>query len=286
MPSEISCALAYDVGVVPYSVHRLLEWLGPLLIDAPCTDAHIDITRASASSFGPMAVTILWSTALENLRRGCKTRFSFPPSPSEISTFIQVSGLNHRIAGGPEPDQSIGEVVPLRQLHQASWNVPTPIIDLARRFVSLDSDTEDFLRICVNEVVQNVEDHACSAIGVIQSARFRDSPGGGQVVEVALVDRGIGIRASLETRYPEIQSSADAISRVLAGGVSARSRQNNMGVGVSNLHDILLQLGGELIIVSGDTVAYRAPGKALDLPLTFSFAGTGVFFTIPVKSAP
>jgi len=284
MPPEISCTLAYDVGALPYSLQRMLVWLAPLLIDGPCNDAHIDLTHASASSFGPIAVTILWSIALENSRRGCHARFSFPPSPSEISTFIEVSGLRHRILGGPEPDRSIGHVLPLCQIHEASWNVPTPIIDLVRRFVSLDSDTEDFLRICVNEVVQIVEDHARSAIGVIHSARFRDRADAGQV-EVALVDRGIGIQASLQTRYPEIESSTEAINRVLAGGVSARSRQNNMGVGVSNLHSILLQLGGELIIASGDIVAYRAPGKAFDLPLNFSFAGTGVFFTLPVKVA-
>jgi len=260
----------------------MLNALGPLLTQACCTDAHIDISRLS--NLGPIGASVLWSTFLESFRRGCQMRISFPPAPSEIATFCEASGLKYRIAGDHEPDPSIGEMVPLRQLDHASWNAPTPIIDLVRRFLPLDSDTEDFLRICVNEVIQNVEDHARSEIGVVYTARFvrwleRDQ------VEVALVDRGVGIQASLQPRYPEIQSSTAAINRILAGGVSARSRQNNMGLGVSNLHDILFQLGGELIIASGDVVAYRTPGKALDLTLKFSFAGTGVFFTLPVKPA-
>ncbi|HTW93997.1 MAG TPA: hypothetical protein VMD30_04325, partial [Tepidisphaeraceae bacterium] len=103
-------------------------------------------------------------------------------------------------------------------------------------------------------------------------------------VRVAIADRGIGIAASLRHRYPEIRTAKQALEKVIGGGVSARSRPSNMGCGISNLCNVIVNvLRGELFIISGEGMADGAPGHAIrSRDFTAGFPGTGVFFTIPV----
>lgn len=90
---------------------------------------------------------------------------------------------------------------------------------------------------------------------------------------------------TVRRRHPEFSTNREAIARVMQGGVTAKSRPNNMGVGVSNLCAIVRhQLKGRVFIVSKDTAVNHQPGRQdhwsqLDHP----FPGTAVFLNVPVE---
>jgi hypothetical protein len=172
--------------------------------------------------------------------------------------------------------------IPIRVQHKATFGDPDPIIRLITRFVPLSPELEDYLRICVNEVIQNVEDHARSSIGCATCARFMKNVG---EVRVAIVDRGRGIGTTLSNKYTDMRDAGDALRHVLQGGYSAKSRPNNMGLGISNLSNIIVQqLHGELFIVTEDAFADGKFGRqTFSKPLNMHFPGTGVFFSIPIR---
>jgi two-component sensor histidine kinase len=169
----------------------------------------------------------------------------------------------------------------MRVLKKSSFSDPDPIVELLRHHVELDPETEEFLRICINEVVQNVEDHAASPIGAVAAARYMRTS---NEIRIAIVDRGMGIETTVRGRHPEIPDTRQAIARVMQGGISAKSRPNNMGVGISNLCAIVqLQLEGRVFIMSQDTCVNRQPRRHdhwthLECP----YPGTAVFINVPV----
>jgi hypothetical protein len=94
----------------------------------------------------------------------------------------------------------------------------------------------------------------------------------------------VGIATTLKRRYRDLPDAKTALQYVVRGEYSAKSRPNNMGLGISNLCDIVVKnFRGELFIMSEDGIA---DGKADSMPVARSlnsrFPGTGVFFTIPV----
>jgi two-component sensor histidine kinase len=145
-----------------------------------------------------------------------------------------------------------------------------------RRHARISDDVAQYLHICINEAIHNVEDHAASPVGAVMGARFFTRS---QEVRIAIVDGGVGIATSLRTRYATFTTAKTCLQKVIEGGYSALSRRNNMGVGISNLCNIVVQqLGGAIIIVSEDGYA---KGQAGHMPLAHSlvnrYPGTGVF---------
>lgn len=119
---------------------------------------------------------------------------------------------------------------------------------------------------------------------IVQKATWNAADPVIELVRVAIVDRGLGIGTTLAARHPQIQNAEAAITKVVKGGISAQSRPNNMGVGISNLWGhITNPLGGEIFIITEDVMGFSdREGRLRTMPLGVRFAGTGVFFTVPV----
>jgi hypothetical protein len=248
----------------------------------PATAAwHLDLSKCRY--LGPDAVAIIAASVLEARRAKVIHEVVLPKGVPSLEAFCEFSGLNHMLFATPVPESGHPDCVtiPIRNQHVASFKDADPIISLIRRFVPLSADSEDYLRICINEVIQNVQDHARSDIGCVTCARFLKNIG---EVRVAIVDRGRGIGSTLRARYPDVQTATEALKRVLKGGYSARSRPNNMGVGISNLGNIIVhQLRGELFMVTEDAFADGKFGRqTFARALETYFPGTGVFFSVPV----
>jgi anti-sigma regulatory factor (Ser/Thr protein kinase) len=123
----------------------------------------------------------------------------------------------------------------------------------------------------VNEVTDNVELHASAATPGIFCARLDPGP---NRLEVAVVDQGIGIRASLGSAIPA-GSDGEAIAKALQRGVT-RDPSVGQGNGLAGTKEIILQNGGDLMLWSG--VAMFRIGDGQDkgyIPVSGS-AGTGV----------
>lgn len=123
----------------------------------------------------------------------------------------------------------------------------------------------------VNEVTDNVELHASAATPGIFCARLY--PGSNRL-EVAVVDQGIGIRASLGSAIPA-GSDGEAIAQALQRGVT-RDPSVGQGNGLAGTKEIILQNGGDLALWSGVAMFRISDGQDRGYVPVSGSAGTGV----------
>lgn len=274
----VHCIVEGMLNDSPHSIKSLLRRLAPIYAQ-DVTAWRVDLSQCT--HIGASAAATVTAVYLNATQRGVDATVVPPLTSSVLDPFVTFPAVAQHLAGKPLPTSDPGFAVPVRVQTTANFNDPDPIVALISRHRPLNVDAEEYLRICINEVIQNVEDHARSPVGCVTCARFSNDVG---EVRVAIVDSGIGIGTTLRSRYPGITSAADALARVLEGGYSAKSRPNNMGVGISNLANIVIrQLNGELLIASEDAVAEGTAGKFPGADsLGVRFPGTAVFFSVPI----
>lgn len=232
---------------------------------------------------GPWAASVLFATVLRGRQLGQDPKVELPTAPVELRAYCAFSGMSMHFAGGPapEPDHRDCETIPLMQFREARGDLANGLLKLVRRHRAIDLDTEDNLRTCVQEVTQNVIDHSDSPIGGVMSARYFSAS---QEVRVGIVDRGMGVLASLRRARPAVKDAETALRLISRGGVSSKSRPNNMGLGVSNLFCLMDIVQGRIAVFSSDAVA-RSVGSSVEIERTRTvFPGTAVFFTLPLTA--
>jgi hypothetical protein len=276
-----SIAIDFNVSDRVRSIKRLVQLLTQVEEVSPGTSLEIDLRKCQY--LGPDAAAILTAVVRDAQSNGILTRILSPLGPPELCAFFRVSGLaNLAVVSesvSAEPDDVIRPVLAVTQIRRASFNDADPIIALVSKHGTLDPEAEEYLRICINEVVQNVQDHAKSSVGAMMTARFMAKA---NEVRVAIVDRGIGMCTTLRKRYPDT-TPENVMQRVLQGSYSARSRENNMGLGLSNLAAIITRLEGGLFMLSENSMAEIRKGDERSFSMVSpGFRGTGVFFTLPV----
>lgn len=233
---------------------------------------------------GPWAAALLAAAFLNDRLCGLRPRIQLPTAPPALRAFCVFSGMSKCFRrDGPPPDAEHpdSETAPIDEFSSASWNRSDGIIRLLRRHTQLNMEREDQIRTCIQEVTQNVVDHAKSPIGGVMVARYLSI---GNEVRVAIVDRGVGIAQSLRVQYPDTSNAITALRRVVEGGFSSRSRPNNLGLGVSNLFKLVAIARGRMALVTGEAIAdLRDAADAPTIEQSGSdFPGTAVFFTLPV----
>jgi len=277
----VCCDIDFSVNDSPKSVVTFIRRIRGIF-DPEIIAWRIDFSKCGY--LGPDAAAIVVAAIEMARRNGIKHEVLLPKGNAALEAFCEFSGLNHFLHGSPRPQDNHPACVtiPIRIQHKSHFNDPDPIIRLISQFLPLSALSEEYLRICINEVIQNVEDHADSSIGCVTCARFLRNIG---EVRVAIVDRGRGIGTTLREKYPDVSHAGQALERVLQGGYSAKSRPNNMGLGISNLCQIITQqLHGELFIVTEDATADNKFGRQpFSQSLGTNFPGTGVFFSVPVR---
>ncbi len=122
-----------------------------------------------------------------------------------------------------------------------------------------------------NEVTDNVELHASAATPGIFCARFYPRQ---NWLEMAIVDQGMGIRASLAATIPT-GSDGEAIAKALQRGVT-RDPSVGQGNGLAGTKEIMLQNGGDLMIWSGVAMFRITDGQDKGYVPVSGSAGTGV----------
>lgn len=239
---------------------------------------------------GPWAAAVLLAAHLKGVELGQTGKIRLPADPAALVSFCRFSGLDLRFGSGqsPSPDHPQCETLPLDVFQAtsdaANWDRPRRIIRLLKRHTAVDPEREDQILTCVHEVIQNVVDHSRSTIGGVLCARYISSK---QEVRVAIVDRGLGIAGTLIGRRPDITDAQTALRKVIEGGVSSRSRPNNMGLGISNLFLLVSSSGGRMLVCTGNAWAEVRPGTSPMVgALQGCIPGTGVFFTLPVHPPP
>ncbi|MEA3335640.1 MAG: ATP-binding protein [Chloroflexota bacterium] len=153
-------------------------------------------------------------------------------------------------------------------------------IEQARQKLGYDlSDVLDATKV-VSELCYNVVDHSGSeGLAVAQVAQDRR---GQRFVSLAVVDPGVGIRASLARRFPEAAEwqHGEAIDRAL-GGLSSRPKGG--GVGLRSVETVVRRYGGRLTIRSGDDRLLISAERRARIISTSEFYGTQVGISFSQK---
>ena len=147
------------------------------------------------------------------------------------------------------------------------------LVDLAENRLSYEvGDVLDATKI-VSELCYNVLDH--SGAEGLAAARFSTDRQGRRYVALAVVDAGVGIRASLARRYPAAAHwrHGEAIERALSG---LSSRQQGGGLGLRSVHVVVRRYGGRLAIRSGNERLYVSAKHQPRTLSGVSFPGTQV----------
>lgn len=128
---------------------------------------------------------------------------------------------------------------------------------LAERCVT-DQLARASIRICLDEIAENVVHHADTQIGGFAAAQGWPR---NHEFEIAIVDLGIGVRASLTKNpdYADISSDAEAITRALQPRVSS-TPQRNAGIGLF-ITKLLLEANGGILLVRSGTGLVRAGAR-------------------------
>ena len=124
-----------------------------------------------------------------------------------------------------------------------------------------DAPARDATWYALNEIAQNVTDHADACAGAVGIAEVTS---GGREVEVTIADFGVGVRASLE-RNPKYESLPDleALKIAISLGGSARiDPQRPVGLGLYFIQLMLRDNGGEFAVRSGRAGIVIGPASA------------------------
>jgi hypothetical protein len=262
------------------SIRQFLTRLGSIVTEPSHGPWTLDLTQARY--IGPDAAAVIAACVLDARRCGHQAAVLLPENPPQLAAFCKYAGLRHLLLGEPlpDPDDPRSETVPIMRFEQCHYYASSAVNQLIRRHVQMTTPAEEYLRICFNEVVQNVEDHALSPVGAIACAKFMRQS---SEVRVAIADRGRGIFRTLRDRHPAITNSVEAMSRVIRGGISAQSKANNLGLGISNLCAIVQeQMQGSIFIISGDVLYCGAPRPDIQM-LATPYQGTVACFTLKVN---
>jgi len=105
----------------------------------------------------------------------------------------------------------------------------------------------DQIRMAISEVFNNILDHSGSS----SAFTFSQWHPKDQKLYICIGDSGIGIRETLNRRFPEINEDVEAIIKASENGVTSQSVPGNRGVGLHNIIDVIVNhLNGSVSIVS------------------------------------
>lgn len=283
-PRHNPCVVDFNVDDTAPSIEALLVRIRPCLRAVDTMGFSLPVIDLRLCRYlGPAAAAILGALWHEAQRTDRSLSVVLPSSPPALAAFCGFSGLAAMMGAGtpPESDHPENETVPVTRLTDGPGLESEKLIRLVQRHAALGEDEAEYLRIAFNEVMHNVIDHASSPIGAVYCAKYFSKTG---EVRLAVVDRGATIPEVLWRRHPQIAPSPAALRAVIRGGVSSKSRDNNMGLGISNLAAFAQTHAGRLGIVSRDAIAeVRADGRILTRSqVNLWFRGTCVFLSMRV----
>ena len=120
-------------------------------------------------------------------------------------------------------------------------------MDVVMRNMTLERDVIAGLEWAINEITDNVLNHAeCAEGGFVQVSTFRDA----RKVAFGVADSGKGILESLREGHPDLRTDAQAIGEAIKAGVT-RSADVGQGNGIAGALRISTMSKGSFQITSG-----------------------------------
>jgi anti-sigma regulatory factor (Ser/Thr protein kinase)/ABC-type transporter Mla MlaB component len=268
----------------PYYLHtimRLVADLQPLYRLKKPTVVQIDLT--GLTFMGPAALALLvaslrraresgliadsstiWSPTSKGMRtylyRMDVLQVLFEHEPVEINDPIQ----RHAASGLKECQHFSSE--------EGSRRVARELATALKEKVKTDKMAATSLELCLTELAENVHFHADTPFGGFAAAQ---SFSGGNEIEVAIVDLGVGIAASLSKNPQYEEAAADEVTAIHTAlqPLVTSSPKRNRGYGLAFTRFLLEINEGRLVVRSGH--GYVQYGESnVERTTEFAFPGT------------
>jgi hypothetical protein len=241
-------------------LERLIRLLHPILVlQAP---AVIEVDLSRLVSLGPSALALLVA-ALRRVQDDdllADGSILLPPRSPQVRNYLMRMNLIRSLVGGeelPEPitrHQARG-FRPCSMFSDANdyWKVAEALTEALTESCSTDDMARSAVRVCLEEVTENVIYHAEAQHGFGAAQGWRKT----SQFEIGIVDLGRGVRASLTQNpdYADIADDASAISTALGARVTATPHRNS-GIGLYITKMLLAANGGSLLVRSGSGAVY------------------------------
>lgn len=246
----------------------------------------VRLVATHCSRFDPLGTTLLASAMVKRKGRSAESVEWLPPKDEGASAFLEEIGFN-RLAQARGEDIGAGSLA-LRQMRKLDVMYLKNVSDLIARNVPGTSDDAAFIiRTCLSELLQNVVEHSGSDVGAFIHARYFAYR---RNVQIAVVDRGIGIPAALrKARVQGLERQRDAdvlVAAVTRTGLSSRLSGRFGGLGLKLVLDYARQGGGRLTAISqGAKVTFDAKGHRVAAN-RFYFSGSAIVLDFRPQSQP
>jgi anti-sigma regulatory factor (Ser/Thr protein kinase) len=280
VPDELSLELA---GIYPHAqLDRILRQMEPILTLRDSVKVRLDMSRLLF--LGPTSQAVLGAVFARAIARGhlADGSVAILPRAPHVSRYLQRMDVFREILELPE-DFERHEPQGFRPLCQyrsdeECYTVGYELVEAIREACDLGEKDPAALAIhvCLGELAENVIFHASSPLGgfaIAQAWKRR------REVEVAIVDVGVGIRASLTQNpdYAHIAEDAMAIETALEPMVTS-TPDRNTGLGLSLTRYLLRRNGGNLMVRSGRGAVYAGSQERSETT-EIAFPGTIVSLT-------
>ena len=247
------------------------------------SNCYIDFSNLCSCT--PSGV-LLTSSVIKNFqKKNPKMKINFHIDKENISTihasnmrFFSTIDEKQEIDKGIEIDKIKDQFIPITKFHfydyTKSWMyshmTPLQYIEYeARTFaraLATTENQENLLAFIINEIMRNSEQHAGVDYVWICGQNFKDR----NIIEIAILDEGIGYKRRLEKIFKtKINSDEKAIkmaSRPIIGEVHSNNiedEENEIGVGMHVVSEICNSLKGSFSVVSGNTAIIRGAGSTI-----------------------
>jgi uncharacterized protein DUF4325 len=132
--------------------------------------------------------------------------------------------------------------------------------DSTLRILSVpDEDVAGAVKYSLIELMRNVVQHAASPIGGLAAAQYFPKA---DHVQIVVVDTGVGLRATLQPKYPGVKDDTRAVRLAALPHVSGTfppaaygGMQENAGLGLFFIRQIAFRSGGHFFLASGTALA-------------------------------
>lgn len=236
---------------------RLLRDLEPILsLSAP---ARLEVDLGGLVHLCPAALALV--TASISRARSWVLAGSLlqPPRSPPVDNYLMRMDVYRQ--WGIEPAEEFERHTPrlfrpCRNFKEGDYQaVAMGLTDALAEACSTDSVARISIRICLDELAENVVHHAEAPDGGYAAAQGWPKRG---KFEVGIVDLGIGVTASLRKNpsYADLDDDMEAVRTALESGVTS-TPERNAGIGLFITEQLLRANGGILLLRSGTGAAMR-----------------------------
>jgi len=248
-------------------LERLIRLLRPLFELEIASSVVIDLSRLV--SLSPAALALLAASLHAAEDRELMTNGQIlPPLSPPVRIYLQRMNLLRSVPGFAHVDE------PFERRKEEGFRGCLSFVDdtdyarvaseltnaLAERCAT-DDVARGAVRVCLDEVTENVVHHANAPAGFAAAQGWRKN----REFEIAIVDLGIGIRASLTANasYAHIATDEAAIAAALRPQVTS-TPDRNAGIGLFITKHLLKANGGSLFVRSGYGAVYAGSEERVE----------------------